>query len=278
MAAKLQQILPDLGKRTLVMGVLNVTPDSFSDGGRFFSKDEAVKHGLQMAADGADVIDVGGESTRPGSEPVEEEEELRRVLPVVQELSKKVNVPISIDTCKARVARECLEAGAQIINDVSAMRVDARMVEVVREFECPIVLMHMKGEPKTMQADPVYARGVVREVMEFLRERIEFSVAKGIDSANIIVDPGIGFGKTLEHNLELLRGLRELKGLGRPLLVGTSRKSFIGKLTGLPEGERLEGTIASVVYSVAQGADIVRVHDVSECKAGLAVVDALVRG
>lgn len=273
----LKSILPDLGKRTLIMGVLNVTPDSFSDGGLYFSKEKAVARGVEMIEQGADLIDVGGESTRPGSERVSGQEELKRVLPVVEELSK-VTVPISIDSYKASVAEKCLRAGAQIINDVSALRMDARMIEVASEFSCPVVLMHMKGEPKTMQANPVYEKDVVREVKEFLQERTNFAVANGVDANNILVDPGIGFGKTLEHNLELLRNLGELKQLGKPLLVGTSRKSFIGKITGLPESQRLEGTIASVVYAIAQGADIVRVHDVHECKRAVQVADAIARG
>lgn len=270
-------VLSDLGRRTLVMGILNVTPDSFSDGGRFFSLESAVAHARQLIREGADIIDVGGESTRPGAEPVPAEEELRRVLPVIRAIRKEFSVPISIDTYKAIVAEAALAAGANIVNDISALRFDPQMVEVVAHARVPIVLMHMLGTPQTMQQNPVYT-DVVREIKEFLGERIAFARAHGI--REIIIDPGIGFGKTVAHNVEILRRLSELKDLGCPILIGTSRKSFIGKLGGteenpLPISERLEGTIASNVIAVLHGAQIVRVHDVAAMKRALAIVDAV---
>lgn len=270
-------VLSDLGRRTLVMGILNVTPDSFSDGGRFFSLESAVAHARQLIREGADIIDVGGESTRPGAEPVTAEEELRRVLPVIRAIRKEFSVPISIDTYKAIVAEAALAAGANIVNDISALRFDPQMVEVVAHARVPVVLMHMLGTPQTMQQNPVYT-DVVREIKEFLGERIAFARAHGI--REIIIDPGIGFGKTVAHNVEILRRLSELKDLGCPILIGTSRKSFIGKLGGteenpLPISERLEGTIASNVIAVLHGAQIVRVHDVAAMKRALAIVDAV---
>ncbi len=270
-------VLSDLGRRTLVMGILNVTPDSFSDGGRFFSLESAVAHARQLIREGADIIDVGGESTRPGAEPVPAEEELRRVLPVIRAIRKEFSVPISIDTYKAIVAEAALAAGANIVNDISALRFDPQMVEVVAHARVPVVLMHMLGTPQTMQQNPVYT-DVVREIKEFLGERIAFARAHGI--REIIIDPGIGFGKTVAHNVEILRRLSELKDLGCPILIGTSRKSFIGKLGGteenpLPISERLEGTIASNVIAVLHGAQIVRVHDVAAMKRALAIVDAV---
>ncbi len=270
-------VLLGLGKRTLVMGILNVTPDSFSDGGKFFTLESALERARQLIREGADIIDIGGESTRPGAEPVPEEEELRRVVPVIRAIREESAVPISIDTYKATVAEAALDAGANIVNDISALRFDPQMVKVVARARVPVVLMHMLGEPRTMQQNPVYT-DVVREIKEFLGERIAFARAHGIEK--IIIDPGIGFGKTVAHNLEILRRLSELKELGCPILIGTSRKSFIGKLGGteehpLPVQERLEGTIASNVIAVLNGAQIVRVHDVAATKKALAIVDAV---
>jgi len=257
--------------RTLIMGVLNITPDSFSDGGLFVDLDKAVKHAKQMLKDGADIIDIGGESTRPGSEPITEEEELQRVNPVVRELIKKVNVPISIDTYKPKVAEKCLESGAHLVNDITGLG-NKEMIKLAAKYKVPVVLMHMKGMPKDMQENPVY-NDVVKEIKDFLSGRINEAKKAGIK--DIIIDPGIGFGKTTEHNLQILKRLNEFKDLGCPVLVGPSRKSFIGSITGLPVNERLEGTLASVAIAVMHGANIVRVHDVKECKRAVQIADAV---
>jgi len=254
-----------LGGRVLIVGILNVTPDSFSDGGRFLSPDAAVERALAMEREGADIIDVGGESSRPGAEPVPVEEELRRVLPVLERLRGKLRIPISIDTTKAEVAEVALRAGASIVNDISALRFDPAMAPVVAEFGAGLVLMHMLGTPKTMQQDPHY-EDVVTEVRDFLAERALYAQSQGIPREAIAVDPGVGFGKTVEHNLEILRRLSELAELGFPVLVGPSRKSFIGAVLGLPVEERLEGTLAACAVAVVRGADILRVHDVREVR------------
>ena len=260
-------------KKTHIMGVLNVTPDSFSDGGNYFDNvDRALAHAKQMLRDGADIIDIGGESTRPGSEPVSEEEELRRVVPIINQLVAELAVPVSIDTHKPRVAREALNAGAKIINDVTGLT-NPEMMAVAAEFKCPVVIMHMQERPKTMQTNPTYD-DVVNDIKKFFQERIAVASAAGI--TNLILDPGIGFGKTLEHNLTILKRLHEFTDLGYPILVGPSRKSFIGQLTGgLPTTERLEGTIAAVVAARLSGASIVRVHDVLPCRRALQIVDAV---
>ncbi|MCR4391458.1 MAG: dihydropteroate synthase [Candidatus Acetothermia bacterium] len=252
----------DLEGRVLVVGVVNVTPDSFSDGGRFFDPDAAAAHALRLAKEGADLVDIGGESSRPGAEPVPAEEELRRVLPVIERLRGRLGVPMSVDTTKAAVAEAALRAGAQVVNDISALRADPGMARVVAGHGAPVVLMHMQGTPRTMQLAPHY-QDVVREVRSFLAERIEVAAAAGIDRDLVAVDPGIGFGKTVEHNLDLLRRLDELGELGRPILVGPSRKSFLGAVLGLPVAERLEATLAACAVAVARGADMVRVHDVA---------------
>jgi len=251
--------------RVLIMGILNVTPDSFSDGGRFLSPDAAVERALAMEKEGADIIDVGGESSRPGAEPVPVEEELRRVLPVLERLRGKLRIPISIDTTKAEVAEAALRAGASIVNDISALRFDPAMASLVAKFGAGLVLMHMLGTPKTMQQAPHY-EDVVTEVRDFLAERAQYAQSQGIPREAIAVDPGIGFGKTVEHNLELLRRLPELVELGFPVLVGPSRKSFIGAILGLGVEERLEGTLAACAVAVVRGADILRVHDVKEVR------------
>jgi len=266
--------LSALGKRTLIMGILNVTPDSFSDGGRFFKLKDALSHAKQMAADGADIIDVGGESTRPGSEPVPLEEELRRVIPVIKAIRQEIDTPISIDTYKAEVAEQALEAGANLVNDISALRFDDRMKAVVAKYEVPVVLMHMRGTPQTMQQNPTY-EDPVKEIIAFLHERIEVATAAGISREKIIIDPGIGFGKLGRHNLEILKRLAEFRVLGRPILVGTSRKAFIGQILKTDVSQRLEGTIASVIISVMNGADIVRVHDVKPVKRAIGIADAI---
>ncbi|MGH2794478.1 MAG: dihydropteroate synthase [Actinomycetota bacterium] len=261
--------LPDgrilaLSQRVHVMGIVNVTPDSFSDGGRYLDERAAIDHGMRLADEGADILDVGGESTRPGAEPVPDDVESERVLPVVEALSKGTGLPVSIDTMKAAVAKAALDAGAQIVNDVSAGRFDDAMFPLVAERRAPVVLMHMLGEPRTMQKDPRYD-DVVGEIMAFLEGRAEAAIGSGVDRERIVVDPGFGFGKTREHNLVLLKRLRELRCLGFPVLAGTSRKSFIGATLGeLPVDERLVGTAATVALAVASGASLVRVHDVRE--------------
>jgi dihydropteroate synthase len=252
------------------MGVLNVTPDSFSDGGRFLAPAAAVAQGETMAGEGADLIDIGGESTRPGSDPVAADQELRRVLPVIERLAAGVGTPISIDTRKAPVAQAALGAGASFVNDVSALRGDSAMAAVVAESEADLCLMHMQGEPRTMQDHPTY-EDVVSEVKSFLEDRLAFAVGEGIHESRIWLDPGIGFGKSLEHNLELLRRLDEIVAIGRPVVVGASRKRFIGALTGRPEAERLAGSLAAAVVAYERGAAMVRVHDVGATREALAV-------
>jgi dihydropteroate synthase len=264
----------DLSKRTYIMGVLNVTPDSFSDGGRYLDSDDAISRGLQMAEEGADFIDVGGESTRPGAQSVSLDEELRRVIPVIELLAKATSVAVSIDTYKAAVAERALDAGALIVNDISGLHFDAAMADVIAERDASVVVMHIKGTPGTMQTDPRYG-DVVEEICDYLHESILRAERKGI--GQIIVDPGIGFGKTVAHNLEIIRRLDEFRRLGYPLLVGPSRKSFLGKVLDLPLEERLEGTAAAVAVSIINGACIVRVHDVKEMTRVARVVDAIVR-
>jgi dihydropteroate synthase len=260
----------------VIMGVVNVTPDSFSDGGLFLDADAAVEHGRRLAAEGAAILDVGGESTRPGAEPVAEEEELRRVLPVVERLAGG-GARISIDTTKSAVARAALDAGADIVNDVSALRFDPELAGVIAGSGADCCLMHMLGEPRTMQQDPRY-EDVVSEVKAFLEERLAFATAAGIAEERVWLDPGIGFGKTVEHNLELLRRLDEIVAIGRPVAVGTSRKSFLGKLAGgRDEGERLPGTIATNVLALERGATVFRVHDVAQNADALAVAAATFR-
>ncbi|HHZ80391.1 MAG TPA: dihydropteroate synthase [Candidatus Marinimicrobia bacterium] len=261
-------------ERTLLMGVLNVTPDSFSDGGEYFRIDAAVDRALQMAKEGAQIIDIGGESSRPGAEPVSEEEELNRVLPVVEALVSEVNIPISIDTYKSIVARSCLEAGASIVNDISALRFDDAITELVAEYNAYVVLMHMKGTPRNMQNSPDYG-DVMGEIEAFFEERITAAESGGIARESIILDPGIGFGKTPFHNFTILSQLERFSSLGLPLLVGPSRKSFIGMTLDLPENERLEGTAASVTAAVLNGAKIVRVHDVKEMKRVITIADSI---
>ncbi|MFP4201842.1 MAG: dihydropteroate synthase [Candidatus Acetothermia bacterium] len=250
-------------REVLIMGILNVTPDSFSDGGEFLEQDRAVGRALEMEKNGADIIDIGGESTRPGAEKVSLEEELSRTVPVIEEIRKATDVPISIDTYKGEVAEKALDAGADIVNDISALRFDPDLRDVVAERDVPVVLMHMQGTPRTMQENPTY-EDPVEEIIRFLKERIEGAVAGGVDRDKVIIDPGIGFGKRLEHNYEILRRLEEFERLDQPLLLGTSRKSFIGETLDLATEERVEGTIASNVIGILKGAKVLRVHDVSE--------------
>jgi len=266
-----------LGGLTRVMGVINVTPDSFSDGGECFDVERAVARGCEMAQGGADLLDIGGESTRPGAESVPAAEQLRRVLPVISALARAEacrGVPLSVDTSSAEVAEKALDAGAQVVNDVTALRGDPRMAALVAERGVPVVLMHMQGTPRTMQDDPKYEH-LLAEVCRFLRERMTAAMAAGVQEEQIVVDPGIGFGKTVAHNLELLRRLAELRSLGRPILVGTSRKSFIGRTLGLPVKERLLGTAATLALAVAAGAAVVRVHDVPEAVQVVRMADAV---
>ncbi len=268
----------DLSQRTLIVGVVNVTPDSFSDGGRFFEWIKAVERGRQLAAEGADILDVGGESTRPGSNPIPEEEEVRRVIPVIEELRGKIGIPISIDTRKARVADRALKAGAEMVNDVSALRFDKAMAEIVARWRVPLVLMHMRGQPKTMQVDTHY-NNLIGEILEFFEERMAYALSRGVPREAIILDPGFGFGKSLEeeHNLILLKQLRKFRALGQPVMVGTSRKAFIGRILNLPPDEREEGTMATVAVAIQNGANLIRVHEVKRVRRVVQVVDAILR-
>jgi dihydropteroate synthase len=264
-----------LWDRCAVMGVVNVTPDSFSDGGRWFDTTAAVKHGLDLVAQGADLVDVGGESTRPGSDPVPAEVELIRVIPVIERLVA-VGVAVSVDTMKSEVAAAALDAGARMVNDVTALRHDPRMAEVVAAHGAALCLMHMKGEPKTMQDDPRYD-DVVAEVSGFLEQRVAAAVAAGVDPDGICIDPGIGFGKTLAHNVRLLRELDVICAIGPPVVVGTSRKRFIGAITGREESDRVAGTLATSVMALEKGAAIFRVHDVRDNRDALDVAAAIMR-
>ena len=263
-----------LSARTCVMGVLNVTPDSFSDAGQYADFDSAVARGLAMAEEGADIIDVGGESTRPGADPVKEDEEIERVAPVIKELATKLAIPISIDTYKSGVAGAALEAGAALINDISGMAFDSGMAPLVAKAGVPVALMHIKGKPKDMQTDPVYD-SLMSEISGYLRDKARAAIDAGVAPEKVIIDPGIGFGKTVEHNLEIIRRVIEFKSLGYPVLIGPSRKSFIGKILGLEPDQRLEGTAAAIAACVAGGASIVRVHDVKEMVRVVRVADAV---
>ncbi|MDD5748218.1 MAG: dihydropteroate synthase [Actinomycetota bacterium] len=265
-----------IGERTLIMGVLNVTPDSFSDGGRFLETTQAFEYASKMKEWGADIIDVGGESTRPGSAPVALGEEMRRTIPVVERIRSELDIPVSIDTTKAEVARRAIDAGASIINDISALGFDGRMIDVARDTGAAVIIMHMQGTPRDMQENPIY-EDVVLDVSRFLRERVSIAVGKGIEPGRIIVDPGIGFGKNLEHNLEIIRRIDEFRSLGYPIAIGPSRKRFIGEITGRAVDERVFGTAASVAFVISRGVDIVRVHDVREMVDVVRVADALQR-
>jgi dihydropteroate synthase len=267
----------DVSRHGLIIGVLNVTPDSFSDGGEFFTANKAIERGLQLAAEGAHIIDVGGESTHPGSQPVTVQEELRRVIPVIEDLHRKLDVPISIDTSKAEVARSAIEAGASIVNDVTGGRGDDQMLPLVAETKSAFILMHMQGTPRTMQIQPRYT-DVVAEISEFFRQQYALAIGLNIDPMAIAFDPGIGFGKTLEHNLELLAQLERLRAHDRPLVVGVSRKSFLGKLIGSPEiRDRLVPGLALSALLRARGADVFRVHDVKENVYALRVTEAILQ-
>lgn len=255
------------------MGIVNVTPDSFSDGGRFFAPEAAIAHGLQLAAEGADLLDIGGESTRPGAAPLSADEELRRVLPVVATLGEKTSLPVSIDTFKATVAQQALDAGAEIINDVTGLAGDPAMLEVASQSGAGVCVMHMQGTPQTMQDNPTY-RNVVEEVAAYLKDRRDVLVAAGISTDRIALDPGIGFGKTVEHNLQILAGSARLHALGCPVLVGHSRKGFIRKVLGDPEADRLAGTIGVALALALHQIQVLRVHDVGAVRQALLLFEA----
>ena len=261
-------------EETGIMGIINVTPDSFSDGGKYANVEAAVMRAKQMVADGADIIDIGGESSRPGAEPISANEECRRVVPVVQALAEQFQIPISVDTYKAEVAYEALSAGACVINDITALHGDPNMCQILADAQAGVILMHMQGVPATMQKAPTY-QNVVLEVHAWLTEVASQAVDRGIDSSRIMIDPGIGFGKTLDHNLEILRHLMQFRGIGYPLLVGVSRKKFIGQILDLPVHQREEGTAATVAWSIINGANVVRVHDVAKMKQVAQVIDAI---
>jgi dihydropteroate synthase len=267
----------DLGSRTHVMGILNVTPDSFSDGGRYADAERALTHARDMAAAGADIIDIGGESTRPGAAPLSQEEELRRIIPLIERLSAELAVPISVDTYKSSVAKKAIGAGAAIVNDISGLRFSHDMANVVADSGVAVVIMHIKGTPRDMQQDPVYD-DVVSEVMAYLEEGIEIAVKAGVDRDKILIYPGIGFGKTLEHNLMILNRLEEFRSLGRPILLGPSRKKFIGTVLGVPAPEqRVDGTAATVALGIERGARVVRVHDVARMAQVARMTDAILK-
>jgi dihydropteroate synthase len=271
-----------LGKRTCIMGIVNITPDSFSDGGKFFTRDDAIAQGQKLFEEGADILDIGGESTRPFSDAVSAEEEIRRVIPVIENLAARISIPISIDTTKAGVARRAIQAGASIINDVSALRLDHGMADVAAEYEVPIILMHMLGTPKTMQTNPVYD-DLIKEIKEFFKKAVDYAVSKGISKSKIIIDPGIGFGKTVEHNLLLIKHLHEFRTLDVPIMIGPSRKAFIRNILKdktvkdiNPDLAVVEtGTQASVAAVALNGAHIVRVHNVANTCTTLKIIDAI---
>lgn len=267
----------DFSRKTYIMGILNVTPDSFSENGLYFDGSDAIKRAWRMAEEGADIIDIGGESTRPGSEPLPIEEELRRIIPIIKALSKEISVPMSIDTYKSEVAQRALDAGASIVNDISGLRFDPGMAKVVSEHKVPVVIMHIKGTPKDMQKNPVYA-ALIPEIMDSLRESIQVAKDAGISEDKIIIDPGIGFGKTFDQNLEIIHNLSAFTLMEKTVLIGPSRKAFIGRALGdVPPEQRLEGTAAAVAISILNGADIVRVHDVKEMVKVARMADAIKR-
>jgi len=264
----------NLRRRAHIMGILNVTPDSFSDGGVFFDKDSAVEHALEMESQGADMIDIGGESTRPGSKAVSADEECERVIPVIRTVTKRVKIPVSIDTSKSEVAKRALDCGAVIVNDITGLRKDPRTARVAQRYKAAVVLMHMKGTPRTMQKSPRY-KDLIPEITSGLRQSVKIAKGAGISDDRIVVDPGIGFGKGPEHNLSVLKRLREFKSLGYPVIVGPSRKSFIGKISGAAVGDRIFGTSAAVALAIQNGADIVRVHDVKEMRQVVQITEAI---
>jgi dihydropteroate synthase len=266
----------ELGRRTLVMGILNVTPDSFSDGGRFFSKDEAVKHALRLVSEGADIIDIGGESTRPGADPVSTQDELDRVIPIIELLKDKIEIPISIDTYKSEVAERAIKAGAEIINDISGLKFDSQLAEVAAKTGATLCLMHTRGTPQIMQKIAP-SKDIWKEILSDLKNSISQAGQVGVERSQIIIDPGIGFGKTMDDNLLIINQLDRLNVFSLPILIGTSRKSFIGKLTDRPQSDRLMGTAASVAISIMHGAHMVRVHDVEPIVETVRISDAILQ-
>jgi len=266
--------LLSIEKQSLIMGILNVTPDSFSDGGKYLEKNNAINHALAMIDNGADIIDVGGESTRPFSDPVSLDEEISRVIPVIEGIRKESDVCISIDTTKSEVATAALDSGASLINDVSAMEVDPLMIDVALKFDCPIIIMHMKGTPKSMQDNPQY-ESLISDIKDYLQERVDFIVSKGINSKKIVIDPGIGFGKTVENNFEIINNLNHFTKMGLPVMLGASRKSFIGISLDLPEEDRLEGSLAANIIGLQNGAKIFRVHDVAETNKAFVIANKI---
>lgn len=265
-----------LGQKTLIMGILNVTPDSFSDGGLYYSQQKAIDYGLQMIADGADIIDIGGESTRPGAAAVSIREELKRVMPVICALSLQKNIPLSIDTTKAEVAKEAVAAGAEIVNDVSALRSDKKMAKTIQDSKAAVILMHMRGKPQNMQKGDLSYKSLMNEILVYLKKSIDLAMRSEIEKNNLVIDPGIGFGKSAQDNYLILNNLAELKALGLPIMIGTSRKSFIGRIIGEDTAKRIEGTAATVTAAILNGCHIIRVHDVAFMKKVAAVTDAIV--
>jgi dihydropteroate synthase len=261
-------------KRTLIMGVLNVTPDSFFDGGKYCTREKALERAKEMVAQGADIIDIGGESTRPGAEPVPEETELARVLPVIKGLVKEIEVPISIDTYKSTIAANALREGAAMVNDISGFHFDSQMPNVVAQYQVPVVIMHTTGRPQIMQQQTHY-QDLIKDIITYLDESIQWGLAAGINPEMFIIDPGLGFGKTLTHNLTILRELSRLKTLNKPIMIGASRKSFIGEVLQLPLEERLEGSLAAAAIAIFNGANIIRTHDVKETKQVAMMIDAI---
>ena len=266
----------NLGKKTLIMGILNVTPDSFSDGGLFYSQQKAVERGLQMADEGADIIDIGGESTRPGAESIDASVELKRVLPVIESLIKQIKIPLSIDTTKAKVAKLAIAGGAEIVNDISALHGDKEMTKTIKDAGAAVILMHMRGKPRNMQKGKLVYNNLMGEITDYLNKSSEKALRAGIEKDRMVVDPGIGFGKNPEDNYKIIRNLYQLKELGIPVMIGSSRKSFIGRITGGEPEQRLEGTAATVTAAIMNGCHIVRVHDVAAMKKVAAVTDAIV--
>ena len=264
-----------LGKKTQVMGILNVTPDSFSDGGLFYTQQKAIDHGLQMVDEGADIIDVGGESTRPGAKSVSFRDELKRIIPVVESLAKQIKIPISIDTTKAGVAAQAIAAGAEIVNDISSLHGDKKMAKTIKDANAALILMHMKGNPQNMQKGDLVYNNLMSEIIAYLKKSKDKALAAGIDKESIAIDPGIGFGKTPDDNFRIIRNLAELTELGMPIIIGTSRKSFIGKLLGGEPHQRIEGTAASVAAAIINGCHIIRVHDVAYMKKVAAITDKI---
>jgi len=273
-----------LGEKTIIMGVLNVTPDSFSDGGKYYQMDDAIDRAIELERQGADIIDIGGESTRPGAKPITVDEEINRVIPVVSELVKILNVPISVDTYKSKVAKKALNLGASMINDITGLTADKKLANVVADFDVPICLMHMKGKPYFMQKNPVY-EDLIKEISDFFVKKTKYAESQGIDKENIIIDPGIGFGKRtgngIEDNCTIIKHLNEFKKLSYPILIGASRKTFIGNISGykkpLDPEDRLEGSLGAASISVINGADILRVHDVKETRRCIDIVDCIIR-